>query len=144
MNLSRAELHDGYVRVMTELYEPNAFFDRADDLLLKFRMPHLTALAKYRRKRPWQRLHRNARTLVEAGVLLTRILRAVPDKTLRRVYRERVLRMFRTRPEPDLLMHYVIKCALHFHQYTLARDMATGEAPILAVGGTGALVPAPV
>ena len=32
---SREELRDGYIRVMNELYEPEAYFDRTDALFLK-------------------------------------------------------------------------------------------------------------
>jgi radical SAM superfamily enzyme YgiQ (UPF0313 family) len=138
LGFSREELRDGFVRVMSELYEPEAFFDRVDDLFLRVRMPHVAARVRYKRSRPWQRLRENSRALVEAGVLLARILRRVPDRRLRRVYRQRILRLLRLRPEAGLLMYYVIKCALHYHHYTLARQMATGETPVINVGGAGA------
>jgi radical SAM superfamily enzyme YgiQ (UPF0313 family) len=138
LNLTREELRAGYVRVMNELYEPEAFFDRVDDLFLNFRMPHLAARARHRRTRPWQRLRHNARTLAEALVLFGRILRHVPDAKLRRVYRQRLFKLLRTRREPGLVMYYALKCALHYHAYTMARQMANGMTPVVNVAGVAA------
>ena len=38
LRISREELRDGYVRLMAELYEPEAYFDRVDDLYLDGRI----------------------------------------------------------------------------------------------------------
>jgi radical SAM superfamily enzyme YgiQ (UPF0313 family) len=138
VKLSREQLRDGYVRVMNELYEPEAFFDRVDDLFLKFRMPHVAAKARHRRRRPWQRLRANARALLEATVLFSRIMRRVPEPALRRIYRQRLGRLLRSRPDAGLVMYYVVKCALHYHAYTMARQMADGITPVVNVGGVGA------
>jgi radical SAM superfamily enzyme YgiQ (UPF0313 family) len=143
LNLTREELRAGYVRVMNELYEPEAFFDRVDDLFLNFRMKHLAARARYRRRRPWQRLRNNTRGWIEAAVLMSRILRRVPDPALRRVYRQRWLKLVRQRPETGLVMYYAIKCALHYHAYTMAQQMASGATPVVNVGGVGAPIPEP-
>ena len=35
LNMSREELTDGYIRIMKDLYSPDAFFDRVDDLYLQ-------------------------------------------------------------------------------------------------------------
>ena len=35
LQISREELRDGYVQVMTELYEPEAYFERLEDLYLE-------------------------------------------------------------------------------------------------------------
>ncbi len=123
---------------MTELYEPEAFFDRLDDLYVNACMPHLAAQAHYRRTRPWQRLGANTRALVEAGVLLTRILRRVPEAHLRRIYRQRILHLLRTRRNPGLLVYYVLTCALHYHHYTMTRQMVSGATPVVNVGGVAA------
>jgi hypothetical protein len=59
-------------------------------------------------------------------VLFTRLMRCVPDPALRKEYRKRIWRLIKARPDPNLLTLYLIKCGLHYHQYTMARDMATG------------------
>jgi radical SAM superfamily enzyme YgiQ (UPF0313 family) len=140
LKMTRAELRAGYMRVMHELYEPEAYFDRVDEVLLRRRTPYFAARARYRRWRPWQRLRVNVRTLVEATVLLSRILRQVSDPNLQRIYRQRVLHLLRHRRDAGLLMHYVIKCAMHYHHYTMAERMASGATPVVNVSGLGAPV----
>jgi hypothetical protein len=142
LKLSREELRAGYIRVMNELYEPNAYFDRVDDLFLKFRMPHFAARARHRRRHPWQRLRSNARGLAETAVLMGRILRRVTDPALRRVYLERFAQAVRRRPETGVVTYYAIKCAMHYHHYTMAQQMASGETPVVNVAGVAAPVAA--
>ncbi len=38
-------------------------------------------------------------------------------------------------------MYYAIKCAMHYHHYTMAQQMASGVTPVVNVGGVGARVP---
>ena len=35
LQMSREELRDGYVQVMSDLYEPDAYFDRLEDLYIQ-------------------------------------------------------------------------------------------------------------
>jgi hypothetical protein len=51
-------------------------------------------------------------------------LRSVSDPELRRIYRRRMATMVRRRPDPSLLFICVIKCAMHYHHYTMSREMA--------------------
>jgi hypothetical protein len=76
---------------------------------------------KYWRRHPWSWLKMQTLNLVSAVVLFCRLMRDVPDASLRREYRRRIWRLLKARP--DLFMLYTIKCALHYHQYTLSRQM---------------------
>jgi hypothetical protein len=54
----------------------------------------------------------------------------VPDGKLRREYRRRIGRLLKTRRAPNVLIVYLLKCALHYHQHTMARQMDQGDTPI--------------
>ena len=47
-----------------------------------------------------------------------------------REYRKRMWRLIKVRPDPSLAVLYLLKCALHYHQYTMARQMAAGHSPV--------------
>ncbi len=130
LRLTPRELRDGYVRLLDELYEPAAYFDRVDDLYLRPWYAPARARARYWRRHPWQRLKAQARFLLRSAGLFTRLMRRVPDAALRREYRRRIWGVWRARRDPGLLQIYVIKCAIHFHHHTMARQMAEGRGPV--------------
>jgi hypothetical protein len=46
-------------------------------------------------------------------------MRHVQDAELRRVYRQRRFKLLRTRRAASLVMSDAIKCAMHYHAYTM-------------------------
>jgi radical SAM superfamily enzyme YgiQ (UPF0313 family) len=129
--MSREELRDGYVRVMQTLYEPEAYFERLEDLYLKEKMPFCQGIVKYWRRHPWAWLTTQTKNLVGSIVLFTRLMRNIPEAALRKEYRKRVWRLLKQRPDPNLLLLYLVKCGMHYHQYTMARQMATGSSRVV-------------
>ena len=89
--MSREELRDGYVQVLSELYEPEAFFERLEDLYLRARIPYYPARRAYWRRHPWRRLKAGRGLLAGSAVLFARLMRHVPEPALRREYRKRLL-----------------------------------------------------
>ena len=57
-------------------------------------------------------------------------MRNVPDPELRRIYRRRMTTMLRHRPDPNLLFIWVVKCAPHYHHYTLSHQMVRQRRPV--------------
>ena len=51
------------------------------------------------------------------------LMKNVPDPQLRRTYRRRMMTMLRRRPDPSVLFICVVKCAMHYHHYTMSREM---------------------
>jgi hypothetical protein len=47
----------------------------------------------------------------------------VGDASLRREYRRRMLRLLRVRREPEVLLIYALKCAIHVHVHALTQAM---------------------
>ena len=52
LRLGREELRDGYLQVMNDLYAPEAYFERLEDLYLKSRMPLSESMVRYWHKHP--------------------------------------------------------------------------------------------
>ncbi len=124
--MSRQQLRDGYVQLMYDLYEPRAFFDRIEELFLHERFQFGHAQRRYWQQHPWNRLRVQAENAVLSAGLYLRLMRHVPDKALRREYHQRIVRFLKVRRDPAVLLVYLIKCAMHYHHYTMARNMANG------------------
>ena len=101
-----------------------------EDLFLRGRLDFSRDANRYRRRHPWSWLKANARWLIEAAVLFARLMRGVPDPSLRREYRRRIGRLLKVRRDPGMIWIYVVKCAMHFHALTMARQMDSGRTPI--------------
>jgi hypothetical protein len=54
-------------------------------------------------------------------------MRRVEDPNLRACYRREIAKQMRSRRDPGHLFGYLIRCALHYHHYTLAREMASHQ-----------------
>jgi radical SAM superfamily enzyme YgiQ (UPF0313 family) len=130
LRLSREELRDGYVQLMAEVYEPETYFDRLEDLYLREKMPYNQAVVRYWKRHPWAWLKTQTRNLVTSAVLFHRLMKATPEASLRREYRRRLARVLRVRPDPNILVLFLFKCAMHYHQFTLAKQMSSGRSPI--------------
>ena len=84
--LGRAELRDGYLKVLNELHEPDAFFDRLDALYLDGPLAHDHGRTARLPRASWPRVVEQAKLVARAFVLLGRITLLVPDAGLRRIY----------------------------------------------------------
>jgi radical SAM superfamily enzyme YgiQ (UPF0313 family) len=131
LRMSRQALRDGYVQELVELYEPEAFFDRVDDLYLNQRTPFYSAMHRYHRRYPWLRAGEIAKDLSRAVGLFSRLMRRVPDARLKREYRKRLAHVLRERPDPHLLFLYTVKCAMHYHHYMMAKQMASHRSAVV-------------
>jgi radical SAM superfamily enzyme YgiQ (UPF0313 family) len=130
LQMSREELRDGYVQVMRDLYEPDAYFERLEELYLKKRIAYNDGVVKYWRRHPWHWLKSQARNAITAAVLYWRLMHGVTEARLRRAYRRRLRRFLLARPDPNLLIFYLFKCFLHYHQYTMTQQMALGSSKV--------------
>jgi radical SAM superfamily enzyme YgiQ (UPF0313 family) len=122
--MSRQALRDGYVDLMTKVYEPEAYFERLAASLGSGTTPFAPAREGYWRRHPVARLNGQARNLVGAVVLYARLMRGVASPALRRRYRAELWRQLRRFRDPGRTLGYLIRCAMHYHHVTLAQDMA--------------------
>ena len=128
LQMSAEELKDGYLRVLTELYTPEAYFERTESLFLQksFDVGYGKANG-YWKTHPFRRLRAEAPDLAIAIGLFVRLMIMVPSAALRREYRKRLWRFLKVHRRPGLLLFYVFHLAMHFHTQTLASSMKSGE-----------------
>jgi hypothetical protein len=122
--LDRATLRNGYLQVLTDLHEPNAFFDRLDSLYLNGPLAHDHGRTARLGRFSWQRTVETVRLVTRAVLLLSRIVILVPDARLRGIYIGRFFQVLRLRPIPAILFVYALRAAMHYHGWKLARLMA--------------------
>ena len=101
LRMSREALRDGYVRVLKDLYEPEAFFGRVDDLYLTHRTPCFAALRDFHRRNPWRQAGDLIKDMSKAVGLFARLMSQVPEVTLRREYRRRLAELDDEAAEAD-------------------------------------------
>jgi radical SAM superfamily enzyme YgiQ (UPF0313 family) len=130
LNMTREELRDGYVELMGELYDPDFYFERLENLFLAREFDWGRSRKAYWRKHPWKKLKSQSVDAVLAAGLFLRLMKNIPDPELRRIYRRRMATMLLRRPDPSLLFICVIKCAMHYHHSTMSRQMAEQQRPV--------------
>lgn len=130
LKIDRAALRDGYVGVMRDLYEPDAYFDRLDALYLDEQIELERTRLRHLRRRPLKLLTLNAKWTGQALGIFLRLMRHVPDAGLRRVYRHRIWRLLKQRRSPILIQTYAIKCAMHYHTHLMIEQMRNGSSII--------------
>lgn len=130
--LGREQLRAGYVKLMNDLYDPAAYFERLDDLYLYEKFHFAQPRARYWRRYPVSGIRDQTLNLVRFLGITLRLLNRVPDTALRARYRRQLWRLIRWRKDPAVLFAYVVKCAIHFHHYTMSHQMATNKALVFS------------
>jgi hypothetical protein len=125
------ELSSGYRRLMRDLYEPEAYFRRVNEFIAHAGYDVAPARARYWRTHPWRRMAGKALDAARAAAIFVQLMRIVPDAGLRRVYRRELASLLRRRPSASLLFGYVLKCVMHFHHHTMARNMLEGRTGVV-------------
>ena len=128
LQLGRDELQAGYLALMRELYAPVAYFDRFEALFVRGRLRFNQTRRRYWGAHPWRAALPAIRASVQAAAILLRLQWHVKEAPLRREYRRRLVSLLRVRHEPEMLLVYAMKCAIHAHVYALTRAMAANEA----------------
>ncbi len=131
LKMSREALRDGYVWLMNELCSPANYFARLDGLLLIDHFQLARQQARYWRRHRWAGAKAKSLLSLRAAFLFAQLMRGVPDPALRREYRRHILGVLRARRDPAILFGYVLKCAMHYHHYRMAREMVGGGSRIL-------------
>jgi len=121
--MTREELSQGYVRLMDDLYQGQAFFDRLDSLYLDGNFRYASHQIDFWRRKPWQWFRRMRYAVMFFTGAAFMLLLKVKDAALRRTYRRRLLRLMWKRWEPELWFIYVLKCAGHYHCRLMTEQM---------------------
>jgi radical SAM superfamily enzyme YgiQ (UPF0313 family) len=131
LRMSRQALSQGYVRLMADLYRPEAYFGRFEDLYLAGAIDIDRAWRTYARRHPWRRRARHALFWAQTAGLLARLQLRVPDAGLRGEYRRRFWKLLRRRRDPAVLRVYAIKCAMHYHTHRLVQALSAPDRAII-------------
>jgi len=123
IHLSREELRDGYAAVMKDLYEPESYFDRLDELVLgeNLKLGNRN-LKEYWKRHRWVQFKTNARDWAVCAGLYLRLMWSVPDASLRKLYKRRIRNLLAHRWDASILIYYLIKCAMHYHAYKMVQQ----------------------
>lgn len=130
LRISREELREGYIQVMDDLYTPEAYFGRLDALILDGKLEMGRGRTRYWKTHPLNYLKWQSLWLVQSIGLYARLMRGIPNASLRQEYRRRFRNLVKQRWDPGLWLYYLIKIAFHYHAHTMARQMATRESPV--------------
>src|SRR5262249_32249821 len=130
-HMTREELRDGYLQLMRDVYEPEAYFERLDALYLEDKFEMGPGRAKWWRNHPWWRFRGLVRHIVASTVLYCRLMQNVPDVKLRNEYRRRIWRLLRVRRDTGVLFVYLLKVLAHYHHNTMATRMAEHESRLV-------------
>jgi len=129
--MSRERLSRGYVDLMGELYEPQAFFERLDALFVEQRIVLDNGWQKYAAQHPWKRRGRHFGFWLQAYGLMGALMLGVRDPSLRRIYFRQFRQFMRTRPTAVMARAYALRCAIHFHMHQLVRVLRSGDRALL-------------
>jgi radical SAM superfamily enzyme YgiQ (UPF0313 family) len=129
LKMSREELRAGYIQVLNDLYEPEAYFDRLDELFINAKANFGNRnCPKYWQRHPWRNLKKHVVEWAQGWGLYWRLMWSVPERGLRELYKARTHRLLRCRRDSSVFVFYVIKCAMHYHAYRMAREIKTAGA----------------
>src|SRR6516225_9558722 len=123
LRISREALYGGYTELMHELYTLDAYFGRLDELYLDACLRPARARTRYLHRHPLRWLKFNGRLLFEAVAIFVLLMRGLPDTTLRREYRRRLMRLAWYRREPQIIQTYAVKCAMHYHAHRMVQAL---------------------
>jgi hypothetical protein len=124
--MDREELLAGYLRVLNELYEPEAYFERTEALFLQPWFDVGINKKKYWLATP-SLLPLEVGYLVKGIGLFLRLMTLVREPDLRREYRKRLWRFLKVHRRPGLVLFYVFHMCMHYHAQYMAKRMASRE-----------------
>jgi radical SAM superfamily enzyme YgiQ (UPF0313 family) len=130
LQIDREALRDGYLQLMHDLYAPDRYFARLDDLYLGGRLSRENGMTRYFASHRWAHAAELGRRSLETAILFWRLTRGVRDGTLRREYRRQMWKAVRKFRNPIPIRVYAIKCAVHYHITQLIRQMSERGAVI--------------
>ncbi len=133
LKMGSEELRNGYLRVLTELSDPDNYFTRAEALYLRpdFEIGCVKALPAYWRQHRLRYSLTQAEMALAAIGLFLRLMCRIESAALRREYRKRLWRFLKVHHRPGLTLFYMFHMVMHYHLCTMARTMAAGESRLV-------------
>ena len=130
LRMSREALRNNYVKLMKQVYHPEAYFERLENFIARGGIQFTPNHAQYLREHSLAYLLTQSKYLVSSLFLFYELMRRVADPALRAEYRRRLLHALRAWRRPFAFFFYAFKCAMHYHYYSLIREMPEHVSPV--------------
>jgi radical SAM superfamily enzyme YgiQ (UPF0313 family) len=130
MKLGREELRDGYIKVMNDIYEPDMYFERLDALFLTGNLTVGRGRSNWWKKHRFEQIKTESIFLVQGLGLFARLMNGVTEKPLRQRYRQQLWKFLKQRRNPGTMLLYVMHLTMHYHAYTMSKQMQAGKSPV--------------
>jgi len=128
LGMTRQELRDGFARLMLDVNEPEAWFERLEALYIGDDSMFASGRAEFwRHQKPLAFVVDLTVNYLRAAYLFWQLGVRLPDRKLRREYRRRTLRLLRKRRAGPIVFSFMFRCGIHYHHYSMARRVADGE-----------------
>lgn len=131
LQMSRAQLAQGYTALLRDLFEPEAYFERLDDLYIHRRFYDHAEAVRVPNIPRWLQAKYLAMSWSITAFMLVKLLYHVDSWRLRWHYLKRLANFIRHRPYPMRLFDYVMEFVCHYHFYRFSQDMAEGKTDII-------------
>jgi radical SAM superfamily enzyme YgiQ (UPF0313 family) len=131
LRMSPEELRDGYVKLLADLYDPAAYFERLDAVYLRKGFELGFGKTRYWSRRPFRKLATESALLAGALAVFAGLMIRVKPASLRREYRQRFWRLLKFHRRPGMLLGYVFYMAVHYHLRTMAEQMRSGQSRLV-------------
>jgi radical SAM superfamily enzyme YgiQ (UPF0313 family) len=131
LSMSREQLSSGFVELLRDIFEPEAYFDRLDDLYIRRRFYDHAEAVRVPNIPRWLQIKYLAISLSFTTFLLAKLLIKMDDHRLRRLYLRRLFNYLKHRPYPMRILDYVMESVCHHHFYRFSQNMAKGQTGII-------------
>lgn len=131
-SMSREQLARGFMELMRDAYEPDAYFDRLDDLYIRRRFYDNAEAVRVPNIPRWLQAKYLLISWTFTGVLLAKLMRHVEGWPLRLYYLKRLANFIKHRPYPMRIFDYVMESVCHYHFYRFSQNMAKGHTDIIS------------
>ena len=131
LNMSREQLSRGFVELLSEIFEPDAYFNRLDDLYIRRRFYDNAESVRVPNIPRWLQVKYLIISLSFTTYLMAKLLLKINDWPLRRYYIKRLVGFIKSRPYPMRIFDYVMESVCHYHFYRFSQNMAKGRTGII-------------
>lgn len=131
LGMTREELASGFVALLGDIFAPEAYFDRLDDLYIHRRFYDPAEAVRVPNIPRWLQIKYLLISLTFTTGLLAKLLIGIDDWPLRRLYLKRLLGFVKSRPYPMRFLDYVMESVCHYHFHRFAQGMAKGRKNIV-------------
>jgi len=130
--MSREQLSESFVDLVRNTYEPEAYFERVDDLYIRRRYYHNSDTARSQHMSRWTKIKRGVQSTSWSILVFSRFLFKLDNRKLLDHYVSRLFNFIKNRPQPERIAGYISEIICHYHFYRYSQDMANGRSEIIS------------